>query len=71
PDGKRLYLGNAKTNELQFIDLAIVYRLPVNNSATKGPAKAPVTITVFDDFECPYCAKLLPTLDKVLKAYPA
>nr|NIP50367.1 hypothetical protein [Gammaproteobacteria bacterium]NIQ12784.1 hypothetical protein [Gammaproteobacteria bacterium]NIR25840.1 hypothetical protein [Gammaproteobacteria bacterium]NIY20815.1 hypothetical protein [Gammaproteobacteria bacterium] len=42
PDGKRLYLGNAKTNELQFIDLSIVYRLPVNDSATKGPADAPV-----------------------------
>ncbi len=70
PDGKRLYLGNAKTNELQFIDLSIVYRLPVNNSATKGPANAPVTITVFDDFQCPYCARLLPTLEKVLAEYP-
>ena len=70
PDGKRLYLGNAKTNELQFIDLSIVYRLPVNDSATKGPADAPVTITIFDGFQCPYCARLLPTLEKVLKTYP-
>jgi protein-disulfide isomerase len=70
PDGKRLYLGNGKTNELQFIDLSIVYRLPVNDSATKGPADAPVTITVFDDFQCPYCARLLPTLEKALAAYP-
>jgi protein-disulfide isomerase len=71
PDGKRLYLGNAKTKELQFIDLAIVYNLPVNNSAVKGPKNAPVTITIFDDFQCPYCARLLPTLQKVLDAYPA
>ena len=70
PDGKRLYLGNAKRNELQFIDLSIVYNLPVNNSATKGPEKAPVTITVFDDFQCPYCARLLPTLENVVNAYP-
>jgi protein-disulfide isomerase len=70
PDGKRLYLGNAKTNELQFIDLTVVYRLPVNDSATKGPANAPVTITVFDDFQCPYCARLLPTLERVLATYP-
>jgi len=70
PDGKRLYLGNAKRNELQFIDLSIVYNLPVNNSATKGPADAPVTITLFDDFQCPYCARLLPTLEQVMAAYP-
>jgi len=70
PDGKRVYLGNAKSNELQFIDLSIIYVLPVNNSATKGPANAPVTITVFDDFECPYCARLVPTLNQVVAAYP-
>jgi protein-disulfide isomerase len=70
PDGKRLYLGNAKRNELQFIDLLIAYNLPVNNSATKGPADAPVTIMLFDDFQCPYCARLLPTLEKVMEAYP-
>jgi len=70
PDGKRLYLGNAKRNELQFIDLSIVYNLPVNNSATKGPVDAPVTLMIFDDFQCPYCARLLPTLEKVMEAYP-
>ena len=70
PDGKRLYLGNGKTKELQFIDLTIVYNLPVNQSAIKGPRDAPVTITVFDDFQCPYCARLLPTLDRVMATYP-
>ena len=70
PDGSRLYLGNAKSNELQFIELSVVYDLPVNNSATKGPADAPVTVTLFDDFQCPYCARLLPTIEKVMQAYP-
>ncbi|MEJ2137703.1 MAG: thioredoxin domain-containing protein [Desulfofustis sp.] len=70
PDGKRLYLGNAKLNELQFIEVSIVYDLPVNNSAIKGPADAPVTVTLFDDFQCPYCARLLPTIEKVMQAYP-
>lgn len=70
PDGKRLYLGNAKRNELQFIEVSIVYDLPVNNSAIKGPSDAPVTITLFDDFQCPYCARLLPTIEKVMQAYP-
>lgn len=70
PDGQRLYLGNAKSNELQFVEISFVQQLPVNNSAIKGAKNAPVTITVFDDFQCPYCARLVPTLDQVLAAYP-
>lgn len=70
PDGQRLYLGNPARNELQLVDLSSVNDLPVGNSAVKGPKDALVTITVFDDFQCPYCARLLPTLDKVLAAYP-
>ena len=70
PDGKRLYLGNAKRNELQLIDLSVVYDLPVNNSATKGPADAPVTLVLFDDFQCPYCARLVPTIEQIMQAYP-
>lgn len=70
PDGNRLYLGNAKRNELQLIDLSVVYELPVNNSATKGPADAPVTLVLFDDFQCPYCARLVPTIEQIMQAYP-
>ena len=70
PDGQRLYLGNAKSNELQIFDLSYVLQLPLNNSATKGEKDAPVTITVFDDFQCPYCARLVPTLEQVMDAYP-
>jgi len=70
PDGKRLYLGSATRKELQFVELSNIYDLPVNSSATKGPDKAAVTITLFDDFQCPYCARLLPTLDKVMQTYP-
>lgn len=69
PDGQRLYLGNTKSKELQFVDLSYVQKLPVNNSATKGATNAPVTIVIFDDFQCPYCARLVPTLDKVVATY--
>ncbi len=70
PDGQRLYLGNSKEQELHFVDIFIVQQLPVSTSAVKGAKNAPVTITLFDDFQCPYCARLLPTLDQVLTAYP-
>jgi protein-disulfide isomerase len=35
----------------------------------KGPAGAPVTIVEFSDFQCPYCARLIPTLDQVVARY--
>jgi hypothetical protein len=70
PDGQTLYLGNSKSNELQIVAIAHVQKLPVGPSAVKGDVNAPVTITLFDDFQSPYCAKLVPTLDKVMAAYP-
>jgi len=70
PDGQTLYLGNSKSNELQILSLAYVQKFSVGTSAVKGDANAPVTIIVFDDFQCPYCAKLVPTLNQVMAAYP-
>jgi protein-disulfide isomerase len=35
----------------------------------KGPETAPVTIVEFSDFQCPFCARLIPTLDQVTSKY--
>lgn len=35
----------------------------------KGPANAPITIVEYSDFQCPYCARVNPTLDQVIKTY--
>jgi protein-disulfide isomerase len=37
--------------------------------ASLGPAEAPVTIVEFSDFECPYCVRIYPTLQQVVKQY--
>jgi len=37
--------------------------------SARGPATAPVTIVEFSDFQCPYCARVLPTLEQVEQKY--
>lgn len=39
------------------------------DSPSKGPKQAPVTIIEFSDFECPFCSRVLPTLQEVLSTY--
>jgi protein-disulfide isomerase len=47
-----------------------VYTLPVGTSPVRGPENAPVTLTEFADFQCPFCARNLPLVKQVLEAYP-
>jgi protein-disulfide isomerase len=41
-----------------------------SDDPVRGPALAPVTIVLFSDFQCPFCAKVLPTLKQLEAAYP-
>jgi protein-disulfide isomerase len=35
----------------------------------KGPATAPVTIVEFSDFQCPFCSRVVPTMEQVRSKY--
>lgn len=37
---------------------------------TYGPSDAPVTVTVFSEFQCPYCAQTLPLINDIKSTYP-
>jgi protein-disulfide isomerase len=38
--------------------------------AQRGPSTAKVTIVEFSDFQCPFCGRVIPTLDQLLRDYP-
>jgi len=52
------------------VDPNKVYEIPVASSAVRGPKDAPVTITMFSDFQCPFCGQAQPIVEQVLAAYP-
>lgn len=35
-----------------------------------GPKKAPITLVEFSDFHCPFCKRVSPTLEELMKNYP-
>src|SRR4051812_35183302 len=35
----------------------------------RGPASAPVTIVEFSDFQCPFCGREFPVIEKLMKEY--
>jgi protein-disulfide isomerase len=47
------------------------YRVPVDvgNAPVRGNPGAPVTVVEFSDFQCPYCVRARPTVNRVRETY--
>ncbi len=45
------------------------YNVNIAGAPVKGPADAKVSIVEFSDFQCPFCARVTPTLAQIEKEY--
>ncbi len=70
PRGEMLYLINNQTNEYKAYDVSFNQVIDVTGAPILGNPDAPVTIVEFSDFQCPFCSKVKPALDEVLKEHP-
>ncbi len=70
PRDDLILLRSSKDQTVQILLLDFVQDIDVSGSPSRGPEDAPVTIVVFSDFQCPYCAKVPSLLDEVQKRYP-
>jgi protein-disulfide isomerase len=50
-------------------DADVRYRVDVKGAPVRGPANALVTMVVFSDFQCPFCARVQPTLNTLMTEY--
>ncbi|MGH0038450.1 MAG: DsbA family protein [Myxococcota bacterium] len=46
-----------------------IYEIDTEGSPAKGPESAAVTLVEFSDFQCPYCARVAPTLKAIEREY--
>jgi len=50
-------------------DPASTYKVPLDGAFSKGPETAKVTIVEWSDFQCPFCKRVNPTMDQLVKDY--
>ncbi len=70
PQGaNRLILQLAQKKQLSIIAIEPIVQIDTTNSPILGDQNAPIMIAIYDDFECPYCAKSEPMIKQVLQQY--
>ncbi len=68
--GDILYLTDSQTGITRMVQLDFVVTINTQGAPFKGSENAPVTLVVFTDFQCFYCAGAADLLEQVNKAFP-
>jgi protein-disulfide isomerase len=66
----RLLLSKKDNQQVIIAGVFPRVQISIQGSPVIGPDNAPVTIVIYDDFECPYCAREAGPLKNLLKKYP-
>lgn len=69
PSNNQLLIGSGKDQTVQVLSLEFIREIDISRAPVLGLSDAPVVITVFMDYQCPYCAQLMPILEDVLEKY--
>ncbi|MCK9294634.1 MAG: thioredoxin domain-containing protein [Desulfobulbaceae bacterium] len=66
----KIFLSSESTGNVQELSYSFIVSIDTTNAPFLGMPNAPVNIVIFSDFQCPYCSKLGPTFDALLKKNP-
>ena len=47
-----------------------VHAVTAGKAPSRGPKNAPITMIVYSDFQCPFCSRVEPTIERIEKEYP-
>lgn len=69
PQEGQLFLTNLAEGLVREISLTFIEQIDIAGAPFIGAEEAPIVIAVFLDYQCPYCARLMPVLEQVLETY--
>ncbi|MCX8042764.1 MAG: thioredoxin domain-containing protein [Desulfobacterota bacterium] len=70
-DESVLYLTQQNSRQITMLQVSRIYDIDIGKSPVIGNPKAPVSVVAFLDFQCPYCARVYPTLKQLCEKYPS
>lgn len=65
-----LILSSRQNSQVQTIQIDFSVDIDTNSAPFLGKPEAPIIITVFSDFQCPYCSKVGSLLEPILQRNP-